>query len=149
MFSALPQCADRDTKWIFSVDTFTLTESTHRQNSNKPATRPKVHISRLKVKYSRLLNSKYTFKISYRQLFVTLQPSIRKCTFISYFYFIIKRLSFLNCHRLTYGFSFGMHSCKPLIHLVQLQSIRISRVLASGLKEFYSNLLKPGTIICT
>ena len=50
VFSALPQCADRDTKWIFSVDTFTSTRSTHWQNSTKPATRPKVHISRLKVK---------------------------------------------------------------------------------------------------
>ena len=49
MFSALPQCADRDTKWIFSVDTFNSIKSTHWQNSNKPATRPEVHISRLKV----------------------------------------------------------------------------------------------------
>ena len=52
VFSALPQCADRDTKWIFSVDTFTSTKNTHWQNSNKPATRTKVHISRLKVKYN-------------------------------------------------------------------------------------------------
>jgi len=50
-----------------------------------------------------------------------MQQSIRKYAFISYFYFIIKRLSFLDCHRLTYWFSFGMHYCKPLIHLVQLQ----------------------------
>ena len=51
VFSMLPQCADRDTKWIFSVDTFTSTKSTHWQNSNKPVTHPKVHISRLKVKF--------------------------------------------------------------------------------------------------
>ena len=49
MFSALPQCADRDTKWIFSVDTFTSTKSTHWKNSNILATRPKVHNSILKV----------------------------------------------------------------------------------------------------
>jgi hypothetical protein len=29
VFSALPQCADRDAKWIFNVDTFTSTKSTH------------------------------------------------------------------------------------------------------------------------
>ena len=48
--SALPQCADRDTKWTFSVDTFTSTKSTHWKDSNILATRPKVHNSILKVK---------------------------------------------------------------------------------------------------
>ena len=49
MFSALPQCADRDTKWTFSVDTFTLTKSTYWKNSNVLATRPKVHNSILRL----------------------------------------------------------------------------------------------------
>ena len=48
MFSALPQCADRDTKWTFSVETFTSTKSTHWKNSNILATRPKLHNSILK-----------------------------------------------------------------------------------------------------
>ena len=41
VFSALPQCADKDTKWTFSVDTFTSTKSTHWQSSNILANRPK------------------------------------------------------------------------------------------------------------
>ena len=49
MFSVLPQCKDRDTNWAFSVDTFTSTKSTHWQNSNELATRPKVPISSLKA----------------------------------------------------------------------------------------------------
>jgi hypothetical protein len=49
VFSALPQCADRDTKWTFSVDTFTSTKSTHWKNSNILATCPKVHNSMLNV----------------------------------------------------------------------------------------------------
>ena len=49
MFSALPQCADRDTNWTFVVDTFTSTKSTHWKNSNILATRPKVHNSIPKV----------------------------------------------------------------------------------------------------
>jgi len=55
VFSALPQCADRDTNWTFSVDTFISTKSTHWQNSNELASRPKVHISSLKVNLARLL----------------------------------------------------------------------------------------------
>jgi len=51
VFSVLPQCADRDTKWNFSVDTFTSTKSTHWKNSNILATHPKVHNSILKVKF--------------------------------------------------------------------------------------------------
>ena len=50
VFSALPQCADRHTKWTFSVDTFNSPKSTHWKNSNILATRPKVHNSTLKVK---------------------------------------------------------------------------------------------------
>jgi len=52
VFSALPQCADRHINWTFSVvETFTSTKSTHWQNSNELATRPKVHISSLKVNH--------------------------------------------------------------------------------------------------
>jgi len=51
VFSALPQCADRDTKWTFNVDTFTSTKSTHWKNSNILATQPKIHNSILKVKH--------------------------------------------------------------------------------------------------
>jgi len=58
--------ADRDTKWTFSVDTFTSIKSTHWKNSNILATRPKVHNSILKVNsaFKGLINNDITKEIN-------------------------------------------------------------------------------------
>ena len=62
------------------------------------------------IRYSRLSHSNEIF-----------QPALRECTFVSYFHFIIKRLSCFNYHMLSHRFSFTTQCCKPLTHhLVQL-----------------------------
>jgi len=58
--------------------------------------------------------------------FKSLQQVLRKCTLVSHFHFIIKRLCFLNYCMPSHVFSFAMHFCMLLIqHLVQLRLFRL------------------------
>ena len=52
--------------------------------------------------------------LSYTQFFVTSQSATRECAPISYFHFIIKKLSFFNYHMRSHTFSFRIHFYKPL-----------------------------------
>jgi hypothetical protein len=56
---------------------------------------------------------------------------------VSYFHFVIKRLSFFSYHRPIHGFSFGTHCCKPLMqHLVKLpkyQDFRSTSIRMKGI----------------
>lgn len=70
---------------------------------------------------ARLSDSIHTDLTSYRYFFVISQPAIREWVTVTYFHFIIKRLSFFTYHRSSRGFFLWMHCCKPLIqHPVQL-----------------------------